>query len=419
MQQLISKSGSVHATLMRLFSVVFALVLVACEAGSNSSTTSTPVASTYTVGGTISGLTSGSLILKNVSTLNSADTLTISTNSTTFTFATALASITPYNVTVVTQPSGLFCTVSNGSGFTANSNVTDVIVACRTQFAYVVNESLNAVSMYAINASTGLLTALSPSTITTGDANYPESIAINPAGSFAYVTSYGGSSVSMYAINTSTGILTPLSPSSISSAGTLSSIVINSSGSFAYATSYGGSSVSMYAINASTGILTALSTPIATEFGANSITINPAGSFAYVANHLSSTVSMYAINASTGILTASGTPIATGSSPFSIAINPAGSFAYVVNGASNTVSMYAINASTGILTPLSTPDITTGSPDSNPYSIAIDSSGSFAYVTNLNGMVSMYAINASTGLLTALDPSTIDALGSLRSIAIK
>jgi DNA-binding beta-propeller fold protein YncE len=321
MQQLISKSGSVSAILMRLFSVVFALVLVACEAGSNSSTTSTPVASTYTVGGTISGLTSGSLILKNVSTLNSADTLTISTNSTTFTFATALASITPYNVTVVTQPSGLTCTVSNGSGMTANSNVTNITIACSSsgQFAYVVNEGTNEVSMYAINASTGLLTVLSPSTITTGDASYPESISINPAGSFAYVANYGNSTVSMYAIN------------------------------------------------ASTGILSALSTPIAAESSPGSIAINPAGSFAYVVNRRSNTVSMYAINASTGILTALSTPIATGSNPYSITINPTGSFAYVTNTNSGTVSMYAINPSTGILT--ASPDTTvTGA---SPRSIAI------------------------------------------------
>ena len=76
---------------------------------------------------------------------------------------------------------------------------------------------------------------------------------------------------------------------------------------------------------------------------------------------------MYAINASTGILTALSTPIATGSNPYSITINPTGSFAYVTNTNSGTVSMYAINPSTGILT--ASPDTTvTGA---SPRSIAI------------------------------------------------
>jgi hypothetical protein len=51
MQQLISKSGSVRAILMRLLSVVFALVLVACGGGSTSSgsSSSTPATATHTL----------------------------------------------------------------------------------------------------------------------------------------------------------------------------------------------------------------------------------------------------------------------------------------------------------------------------------------------------------------------------------
>jgi YVTN family beta-propeller protein len=67
-------------------------------------------------------------------------------------------------------------------------------------------------------------------------------------------------------------------------------------------------------------------------------------------------------NASTGTLTALSTPtVATGTYPISIAVNPTGTFAYVANYSSNTVSMYAINTTTGILTALSTPTVATGS----------------------------------------------------------
>jgi 6-phosphogluconolactonase (cycloisomerase 2 family) len=67
--------------------------------------------------------------------------------------------------------------------------------------------------MYAINASTGVLTALSTPTISTG--NRPIDLAINPAGTFAYVTNETSNTVSMYAINASTGVLTALSTPTI------------------------------------------------------------------------------------------------------------------------------------------------------------------------------------------------------------
>ena len=62
--------------------------------------------------------------------------------------------------------------------------------------------------MYAVNATTGILTALTTPTVATG--TFPYSIAVNPAGTFAYVANEGGSTVSMYAINAATGILTAL-----------------------------------------------------------------------------------------------------------------------------------------------------------------------------------------------------------------
>jgi hypothetical protein len=79
---------------------------------------------TYTVGGSVSGL-AGTVVLQD----NGADNLSVSANGP-FTFATALAGGTPYNVTVQTYPSGQTCTVSNGSGTIAAANVTNVAVSC-------------------------------------------------------------------------------------------------------------------------------------------------------------------------------------------------------------------------------------------------------------------------------------------------
>ena len=82
--------------------------------------------STYTIGGTVSGLGAG----KSVGLLNNGgDGVTVNANGG-FTFATALASGAAYNVTVGTQPTGQTCSVTNGSGTVGAANITNVAVAC-------------------------------------------------------------------------------------------------------------------------------------------------------------------------------------------------------------------------------------------------------------------------------------------------
>lgn len=81
---------------------------------------------TYTVGGTIFGLTASGLVLED----NAGDDLTVAATSTSFTFATAIASGAPYSVTVKTQPTGLTCAVGGGSGTVGAAPVVDLVVSC-------------------------------------------------------------------------------------------------------------------------------------------------------------------------------------------------------------------------------------------------------------------------------------------------
>ena len=82
----------------------------------------------YTVGGTVTGLATSGLVLRN----NGADGLSIPVNGP-FTFASPLTSGSTYSVTVFCrQPSGQTCTVSGGSGTIGNANVTSVAVSCVT-----------------------------------------------------------------------------------------------------------------------------------------------------------------------------------------------------------------------------------------------------------------------------------------------
>ena len=97
-------------------------------------------APTYSVGGSISGL-SGTVVLRD----NGGDDLTVTANGS-FAFATKLASGAAYNVTVKTNPSGQTCSVANGSGTIAAADVTNVAVSCTSSPTYSVGGSTSGLS---------------------------------------------------------------------------------------------------------------------------------------------------------------------------------------------------------------------------------------------------------------------------------
>ena len=110
-----------------LISILFVTILLIPGCGGGGSSSSPPPV-TYTVGGSVSGLSGSGLVLQD----NGGNNLTVAADATSFTFSTALASGSPYSVTVLTQPSNPAqnCSVTNGSGTVASENVTSVQVTC-------------------------------------------------------------------------------------------------------------------------------------------------------------------------------------------------------------------------------------------------------------------------------------------------
>lgn len=103
-------------------------LLAACGGGGDGAGTTPPGGSsnTFTVGGSVTGLTSGSLVIEDNGSTNS---LTLTANGS-FVFGQAQADGAAYAVTIAQSPAGLSCAVTNGSGTVAGANVTRVAVAC-------------------------------------------------------------------------------------------------------------------------------------------------------------------------------------------------------------------------------------------------------------------------------------------------
>lgn len=170
-----------------LASTLTLLALAACGGGSAS------------VGGTLSGLGSGlSVALQNDNT----DTLSLTANGE-FTFATDLASAATYNVSVLTQPVGQTCNVSNGSGTidVNGSAVSNVVVACSTNSSVGGTVTGLAAGTSVTLANAGALLAIAgngsfafPGTLSAG-STYSVTVATQPVGQTCTVTNGSGTVV--------------------------------------------------------------------------------------------------------------------------------------------------------------------------------------------------------------------------------
>lgn len=110
-----------------LLATLSAVALNGCGGGGGSSSSSPSTTISYTVGGTITGLSSNESV---VLLINGGDALSITTNGP-FVFSMPQPAGSLYQITVKSHTLGIACVISNGSG-TVSSNVTGITVTCGT-----------------------------------------------------------------------------------------------------------------------------------------------------------------------------------------------------------------------------------------------------------------------------------------------
>ncbi|MGP8165080.1 MAG: hypothetical protein ACLQAR_06130 [Steroidobacteraceae bacterium] len=117
---------------VRVFGAALASLFAAgCGGGGGGSAPTSSVAdgggsaSTYSVGGTVSGLTGSGIVLLD----NGGDHLSVPMSGP-FTFATSLTAGATYSVSLMTQPANQSCVVVNGSGVVGSGKVINIEVDC-------------------------------------------------------------------------------------------------------------------------------------------------------------------------------------------------------------------------------------------------------------------------------------------------
>ena len=120
------------ATMQTICLVGVALALAGCGGSDNNlneTTTTNYVVENYSIGGTISGLTVGNVVLANGTATVSVPANT-TVNATSWNFPSTFAPGTSYSVTVQTQPVGEQCEVTGGASGMNTGNVGNVSVVC-------------------------------------------------------------------------------------------------------------------------------------------------------------------------------------------------------------------------------------------------------------------------------------------------
>jgi 6-phosphogluconolactonase (cycloisomerase 2 family) len=318
------------------------------------------------------------------------------------------------------------------SGYTAPQISPDeageAMVVVNKQFVYAVFELQGEIAGWSINSTSGALTTLAGFPMTGLTLNLPLGVTgqyqmtTDPGGKYLFISSSGGNDIFVYAINSTTGALTAVlgSPFSTLPAGfEPGNITTDGLGRFLYVTvasTHGGTEFFGYSIG-SNGALTLIA---GSPFAANVWELQGDASGRYLVgtsgNSLNGTGSdddhlyVFSINQSTGAASLVNT-VATTYSPWTIAMQPASSngefvYSFSLNDSGtgyNGIEGYELNTSTGALTKV------TGSPFSNGLILGwwgqFDQSG-----TNLL----VYSSQTSgSGTLVRLAPLAVGASGAL------
>lgn len=140
-------------------------------AAANVTTVAVACAKVYSIGGTVTGLTTGKFVTLED---NLASPLKVSLNGK-FTFATKLPAKAKYSVKVSVQPVGETCTVADGAGSVVAANITNVAVSCKA----------NTVATYSIGGNvTGLTTGAKVILLN----NSTNALTVSANASFAFTT---------------------------------------------------------------------------------------------------------------------------------------------------------------------------------------------------------------------------------------
>jgi hypothetical protein len=216
----------------------------------------------FSVGGNVSGLSGGTIVLEN----NGTNYILMNADGN-FTFSTPIAEGTAYSVTVLIQPVGQTCNVANGSGIMGSANVTNVAVTCSTTPAAVtVGYNGSSAPLSYTSADNGVTWALSTTQppLDTSALGYLSGVACSGTGSTCTAVGSDGHTAPLSYTSTDSGVTWALSttqpPLNLTSAGVLYGVACSKTGPNCTAGGNDGNGAPLSYTSTNSGVTWALST---------------------------------------------------------------------------------------------------------------------------------------------------------------
>jgi 6-phosphogluconolactonase len=287
-------------------------------------------------------------------------------------------------------------------------------------FLYATNEvttwkghpATGAVTVYAVDAATGRLTALGdrPSA-----GSLPAHAAVSPDGRHVLVANYLGGTFAVLPVRvdgrlgpaTDVVVVTGRGPDRERQEGPHPhQVVFDPAGAFVHGPDLGTDRIWTWRLEAASGVLVPnepADAPVAAGSGPRHLAFHPDGRFAYVVGELASTVTAFAYDGARGtftwLQTVSTLPADHGGPNHcaEIAVHPGGAFVYASNRGHDSIAGFALDQTTGRLEPTGW----TPAGGQVPRAFGIDPSGSLLLVANQgSGTIVPFEVDPETGRLT-------------------
>jgi 6-phosphogluconolactonase (cycloisomerase 2 family) len=421
-----------NPTIRSATAAMLATMLSACGGGGDGGDSGPRARPSFTIGGSVSGLSGSGLVLQK---LGSPD-LAISANGA-FTFPGTTVDLQGYAVGVGTQPTNpsQTCVVANGMSAVMGANVTNIAVTCTTN-TYRVGGTVTGLA----GAGLTLQNNGGNELVIDADGAFQFSAAVPSNGAYAATITaqptspwqtcvVGDASGTVTNANVTTitvtcttdtfalrGSVSGLSPSQFREPLVLSNgsneVEVMDNGTFTMANVTSGQAYDVEVKTQPTKptlqcrVEQGSGTVANAEITEVAVTCEPTGAtFAYVTSYLP-TLSVLKIEADHSLQVVEAMLMAN--TPTAVVTDPSGQFVYVATlDQAGTVLAYSIDPATGKLAQIGSGIVTGASPNH----IVVDPAGEFVFVANEHGgltsqgSVSVFAVDAATGGLTEVPGS--------------
>jgi 6-phosphogluconolactonase len=204
--------------------------------------------------------------------------------------------------------------------FSVNGHAHFIITDPSNKYVFASINGEKYIAQYKFDATTGKLTENSPFKAVRAPApGDPRHLDFHPNGKFLYAGNESLNTITVFGFDSTTGLLTqlqdvPTLPAGFMGMNTTAQILVHKSGKFVYISNRGHNSIAIFSVDATSGMLTLVGHQMVGPHPRN-FNFDPSGTLLLVASRDDNMVTIFKVDQAAGTLTQAGTPTPVGVKP--------------------------------------------------------------------------------------------------------